>query len=282
MSAIVSAVIATTLIVTGSQPAPVTSSTPPPVWLHGQFQQGPTKVVPYPAGFVPGLEGNVPLGQSLPVGVANTEAMQDATPGPVVEVGTSQGAMVLDQVMADDAKAGVPASKVSFVVVDDPQRGSGILTFLKHVPIPGMNYTPKAVPETPYNVTVVVKQYDLLADAPNNPKSPGFMLAVVNAGFGAALYHQSSVTSDLSKVPQSNITTSVNSVGGKTTTYLVPTRTLPVVTALEKAGLPKQLGDPLNSFFKPIIDSAYSRPGSSKPTAQAKPVAAVKPAAKGK
>jgi hypothetical protein len=236
-------------------------------------------MVPYPRSFVPVLQGNEPLGASEPVGVDHAIEMQNAAPGPVIVMGTSQGALAVDDVMRRDMAAGVSKDKVSFVVIDDPQRGSGILTFAKGVHIPVLNYTPKAAPETPYDVTVVTKQYDGMADMPNNPKSPGYALAMLNAGLGAQLYHPSSVYSNLSTVPQSNITTSVNNLGGKTTTYYVPTPTLPIVTAMEKAGLPKQLGNPLNKALKPLIDSAYSHPKSpkpAKPAKLAKPTTAVK------
>lgn len=279
MSTLVTAITAATLIVSGSSNTPVTADTPAPTWLGGVFQQGQSQMVPYPAGYIPGLQGVMPLGQSVPIGVTNTIAAQNAQQGHVTEMGTSQGALVLDAVMAQDAAAGVAKNKVNFVVIDDPQRGTGIMTYLKGIRIPFVNYTPTAVPVTPYNVDVVIKQYDGLANLPDNPRSPGFLLAVANAMAGAYYYHPSSVNSDLSTVPKQNITVDVNKLGGKTTTYLVPTPTLPLVTALEHMGLPNQFGAQLNGVLQPIVNSAYSQKVSE--TLASKPAAkAAKPAKK--
>ena len=142
------------------------------------------------------------------------------------------------------------------VTPETPQRGTGILSFTPGVKIPGLKYTPKKPPVTPYDVTVVTKEYGI-SDMPNNPRSPGFGLAVINALMGAQMYHSNSVYSDLSKVPASNIHSTVNSLGGKTTTYLVPTKTLPILSPLAKIPHP-----PLNGILKPLVDSAYSRPGA--------------------
>ena len=267
--AITAATIATALIISGSAAHPVTPETPVPTWLQGEFQGSGTtsQNVLYPRSFVPGLQGNMPLGQSVPIGVRNTITLENEIPGPKTIMGTSQGALVADRVMEENFKAGVPKDQVSFVVIADPERGNGILTHFRGVPIPGMNYTPKKRKDTPYDVTVVTKEYEGLSDFPNNPRSPGFGLAVINAMMGAQMYHSNSVYSDLSKVPSKNIHTTVNSLGGKTTTYLVPTKTLPILAPLAKVPHP-----PLNGILKPLIDSAYQRGDS--------PAKVVKPAVK--
>jgi hypothetical protein len=60
-------------------------------------------------------------------------------------------------------------------------------------------------------------------------------------------------------VPQKNITTTVNSLGGVTTTYLVPTPDLPMLRPLTTLGVPQNVVDSLEKGLRPIVDSAYAR-----------------------
>lgn len=274
---VVAALLPLVLMVSGTEPAPVTVDTPVPVWLQGAYGSG--EWVPYDASMAP-LEGSKSdLGTSVGTGVVSAEAMR-ATDRPTVYLGTSQGALVLDQVMADDAAAGV--KNVSFVVIDDPNRGSGIMTGFRGVPIPVLNYTPKPLPVTPYKVDVVTVQYEGIANLPNNPASPAYIPALFNAALGSMYYHSDSVYSNLATVPASNITKSTNALGGVTTNYLVPTPTLPIVTFMERMGLPAFIGNMVNGPLKSFIDSAYTKPASSvaaKPATATKtpaPVSAVK------
>lgn len=275
---VVAVVLPLVLMVSGTEPAPVTVDTPVPVWLHGAFGSG--QWVPYDASMAP-LEGSKSdLGTSIGTGVASAESMR-ATDRPTVYMGTSQGALVLDQVMADDAAAGV--KNVSFVVIDDPNRDGGIMAPFRGVPIPVLNYTPKPVPVTPYAVSEIKVEYEGVTDFPNRPTSPGYLLALVNAAMGAYYYHSRSVFSDLATVPKSNITTSTNALGGVTTTYLVPTKTLPLLQPLVNMHVPAPIVNVLNGVLKPFVDSAYNRPAATTTAASvktaAKPEASTKPAA---
>ena len=282
---LVAALVPIVLVVGGSNPTPYEAGPVSPPYLGGVY--GPESYVPYPASLGPPFEGTTPLDQSVAAGVQSAESMQNATSQPVVFMGTSQGSLVLDQVMRDDVAAGVPASKVSFVVIENPEGDRGALTLAGHAGIEFQGYKAKPVPETPYNVTVVVREDDGVADLPNVPTSPGYMLAMVNAFMGGMYLHSTAQFSDLSKVPASNITTSVNSLGGRTTTYLVPTPTLPLLRPLVQLGVPSFIVAGLNGLLKPLVNSAYNRgttsstpAASSAVTATAakpKPVAAVKP-----
>jgi hypothetical protein len=103
--------------------------------------------------------------------------------------------------------------------------------------------------ESKYNVTVVTGQYDGYADPPDRPTN---LLAVANAIAGSQLVHIPSMLAPLSAVPASNITTTTNAKGGVTKSYLVPTKTLPLVVLnprlkAQEASLRKQ------------IDAAYIR-----------------------
>lgn len=255
--ALVAAVTPLVLIVSGSNPTPIVAGQTPPTWLHGQFSNGDdVEMVPYLAGAWP-IVGTYHLGPSVADGVANTLAMQNAALAagtPLTIMGTSQGALVIDQVIAADVAAGVGRDKVSFVVIEDPDRGSGILTFFRGVTLPFLDYKPIKPAESPYDTTVVTVEYDGVADAPTNPWN---LLADVNAVLGQ-YQHQSSVFTDLSTVPAANITRTTNSLGGVTTTYLVPTPEVPIVWALRKIGVSGPILTVLNTILKPIIDSAYA------------------------
>ena len=81
---------------------------------------------------------------------------------------------------------------------------------------------------------------------------------------------------DLTKIPAANITTSVNALGGVTTTYVVPTADLPMLRPLKALGVPQETIDALETVLRPIIDSAYVRndPAWLKPITQPVPPAA--------
>lgn len=257
IQALVAAVTPLVLIVSGSNPTPIVAGQTPPTWLQGRFTAGSdVEMVPYIAGAWP-IVGSAHLGPSVADGVANTLAMQNtalAAGIPVTIMGTSQGSLVIDQVIAADVAAGVSPGAVSFVVIEDPDRGSGILTFFRGITVPLLDYKPIKLTESPYNTTVVTVEYDGVADAPTNPWN---LLADVNAFLGQ-YQHQSSVFTDLSTVPDAYITKTTNSLGGVTTTYLVPTPEVPIVWALRKIGVPDPILSVVNKILKPIIDSAYA------------------------
>ncbi|MDH6244088.1 PE-PPE domain-containing protein [Mycobacterium sp. OTB74] len=254
---LVAAVTPLLLIVGGSSPTPDVAGETPPVWLNGQFNKGDTIVsVPYPASFGP-YEGTGPMGPSVQVGVTNALALQNVAVSqgiPTTLMGASQGALVIDQVIADDARNGVDPKAVSFIVIEDPERGSGILTGFRGITIPIIDYKPIQIPVSPYNVTVVTVEYDGIADFPNNVLN---VLADINAIMGAATYHSTVAYSNLADVPQADITVSTNGAGGVTTSYLVPTVQLPLTEPLRLLGIPAQVVDAIDRVLRPIIDSAY-------------------------
>jgi len=50
-----------------------------------------------------------------------------------------------------------------------------------------------------------------------------------------------------------------NALGGTTSTYLVPTKDLPLTEPLRRLGFPAKFVDKLDSILKPIVDAGYSR-----------------------
>jgi hypothetical protein len=71
--------------------------------------------------------------------------------------------------------------------------------------------------------------------------------------------HYDAMFADLGQVPEKNITTTVNSLGGVTTTYLVPTPDLPMLRPLTTLGVPQDVVDSLEKGLRPIVDSGYAR-----------------------
>jgi len=194
-------------------------------------------------------------------------AAASSSSGPIVAVGLSEAAQLMDDELwrlagqaATDPASAPPADQLSFVLLGDTNRS--LLGYLRGLHLPILDYTLPPVPETPYDVTVVAGEYDEFADSPDRPWN---LLAVANAiagsgyfpGFGSV--HYDSLWADLSEVPQENITTSVNSQGGVTTTYIVPTPDLPLLRPLPGMGVPQQVVDTLNTALRPIVDLGYRR-----------------------
>jgi hypothetical protein len=176
-------------------------------------------------------------------------------------LGISQGSLVVDAVQRRLA-ANSTNSELSFVTIADMNRGNGIFTHFRGVYIPILDYTPQPEPVTPYDTLVVAKEYDGWADFPDRPWN---LLATMNAIAGSGIVpgftgvHDATVSANLSQVPPKNITTAKNSLGGVTTSYLVPTPDLPLLQPLRDWGVPKPLVDTVNQLLKPVVDAGYSR-----------------------
>ena len=235
--------------------------------LGGRFSAGNTFVnVPWPGQIAP-VKGTVPLGESVAVGVDNLYAAILATPGPKIATGVSGSTMVVNEVMrrlVNDPLA-PPPDELSFLVVGDAERG--IFRPFRGVALPILDYTPKPIPVTPYDVTVVVGEYDGLGDWPDRPNP----LAMANALAGTGIFpgfgsvHWSSIWVDPAAIPPGNITTKVNAKGGTTTTYRIPTPDLPLLQPLRDQGMPEAAVDALNALLKPVVDAGYSRGGRGEP-----------------
>lgn len=199
-----------------------------------------------------------------------------STPGPKIAVGLSGSTMAINEVMRrlDAQRAIDPASvpgpeDVSFIVMGDAERGilPALVPFFGAT-IPGINYTVRPIPVTAYDVTVVKGEYDGASDWPDRPWN---LLAVANALAGSGAFegpdgeeifgsiHFDAIFTDPTNVPAENITTTVNAVGGVTTTYLIPTPSLPILLPLVANGVPQSTVDILNAVLKPVVDSAYKR-----------------------
>lgn len=196
------------------------------------------------------------LGQSITVGIANLNTHFDAalarlaTGEQFTVVGFSAGSLVVNDFMRELAldSTAPTKSQVKFILVADSSRQALIKSGSTYNP--RYDYTYRPAPETVYDIDVVTGEYDGAADMPDRWWN---VLAVVNAIAGGLFVHVPMMFSDYEAVtPEDNITTVTNSKGGVTTTYLVPTKTLPLVQLLPF--LKSQ-----EASLKAKIDAGYSR-----------------------
>ena len=215
------------------------------LWLHGAtlneipLEEVLKRVPPdygmqevhYPAQLGPWTGRTTATGaQSIALGVPALDAALRTAMGKghTVVIGESLGSLVVDQQLRNlAARPDAPdPSLVRFMLIASPGRPGGLISYLPagaYEPLTGMTIEP--IPATPYEVTVIKVQYDGIADWPDRP---WHLLSVLNAIAGALYYHPTphyspAVQAALNgQVPAENITTTVNSRGGVTTTYKVP------------------------------------------------------------
>ncbi len=234
--------------------------------LRGEFADDTRESVFWPAQSGP-FFGVITMGQSVAIGVpflhnAIDEAVE--SDDHVTVIGISAGSLVVDDVLrgfADDPSAPDP-DKVSFLLIGDGSRQmlrmgqGGIYNGL-------LDYTVQPLPDTPYDVVIVNGEYDGYVDFPDRPWN---LTAAANALAGGIFMHLNSAYADLSAVPPENVTRTVNSKGGVTTTYLVPAKNLPLVQLVPVLA-------PYEDELKEIVDAGYSRndPTEAATTAAAEP-----------
>jgi diacyltrehalose acyltransferase len=166
-----------------------------------------------------------------PLGVtALQDAVTTTSADKIIVFGYSNGALVAEQWLEQHVNdPNVPSpDRLSFVVIGNPARDSW--------------------PESPYQVIDVSRQYDAASDYPNNPDSPYYMLAVMNAGAGFWINHLN--YRDLDLDDPANAVWRV----GNTTYVLTPAPELPLL-----AGLAPYF-PALNEQLKAAIETAYIRP----------------------
>ncbi|KRE26753.1 hypothetical protein ASG82_09435 [Mycobacterium sp. Soil538] len=223
------------------EPAPATVLTISPLWpvwsidtaLEGSMcQTNHCSMVPY-----------VPF--VTPDGVRALDARLSQTTGvqpggsPTIVFGFSNGAGVAEQWMADNAgKPGAPSPQdVSFVLIGNPRRAYG--------------GTRPPITPTDYHVIDIVRQYDPMADFPDDPLN---LLALANVAAGMlSPVHLDYRSVDLDD-PANVVWTE-----GNTTYVFVPTHDLPLLQPLRAMGM-TALADKLNEPLKEIIEQAYDRP----------------------
>lgn len=245
---------ATAFTVKGTQtdhPAPYPEQLLPKLFANDSVTR-----IDYPARIL-GMDASIAVATS---GIVN--AVQNAV-GPVVVAGFSQGAVAVAH--AKQVLMSLPSQQrpgrdnLSFITIGDPAGPGGILRVLPfRVPI--LDLSPIKAPDTPYDSVIVNGEYDGWADFPDRPWN---LVSVVNAALGIVYVHGHYETVpgglDVSGVPAANITTTVNSLGGHTTRYLLPTAQLPLVQPLRDIGIPESIVAALEQPLKAIVDAGYAR-----------------------
>lgn len=240
--------------------------------LGGMFNSYERRNVPWPQQAKPVMGTRYTLAESINIGASNldaaiTQALAKLGPGEHVSVvGLSAGALVVDeQLRRLAARANtVDKSKLDFFVVADSSRSS----FNRNRYDPLVRYTYSSPVQSKYDTTSVVAMYDGFADFPDRVNN---LTAVANAIAGEFLFHVPSMQTNLAKAPAKSKTVTVNSLGGVTTSYLIPPARLPLV----------QLNPwlaPQEAKLKATVDSAYIRndkPAGAKPGSTVRPTATV-------
>lgn len=229
-------------------------------WLPG------TTPVPlaYPAqlGIVSG-PGALTADQSTDIGqqLLHAAILKELQGGePVVVAALSQGTLVVERELrylqsAPDAP--LPGD-VTFYLFGGMVRGVGDM-YLRGVTIPFIGQTFGPVPESQYNVVVVNEQWDGWANPPDRPWN---LLAVANAVMGAV--YTVNGTNDHSQTALDSVSQAIlvsrvtNSLGGVTTTYLVPRDELPVTRPLRQLGVPGWMVAEIDKALMPIVAAGYS------------------------
>lgn len=231
---------------------------------QGLSAYGVAQQIPYLASLYP-AQGTTPLDLSVATGVAATQAAIAAVPDGdrIVIVDVSQGGIVASLVEREQLAAGSTRNFL-FVRVGDPSAPTGIMGRNTGIRLPGLTFV-TAPNDSPWDRIVISHQYEGLSDWPVDQLN---VLADLNALLGAVQYHNPwSYNVDLSTLPDTAVTVTVNAVGATTTTYRIPaTGLLPILTPFKAAGINDATLAAWQKVLQPIIDSAYE-PQKTSPVA---------------
>ena len=253
---------------------------------RGYYPNANRVLVDYPAGIFTGVlpKGAPGVGPSVDIGADSLNtAIRGATSEPATAIGLSEGSLVVDAELARLAHdpTAPPPDQLSFATFGDPAGRHGFgQSFLTAVFPPGtmMPFIDFAIPgpvESQYDTTRVVTSYDGIADFPDRPDN---IVSLANALVGSIFFHTGVAFSSPGGVPPQNIRRTVNSRGGETTTYLAPTKFLPLTMPLRLAGVPDETTNQIDAVLQPVVDAGYSRNDNpaSRPTS-VDPVAGLPP-----
>jgi len=224
--------------------------------LPGYFADVEVNQIDYPAAIL-GMD------RSVAVAAEAVLAAIDTAEGPLILAGYSQGAIALTYgklvLMSRPADQRPAPDDLTFLTIGDPTGPGGIMRSLPfRVPVLGLS--PVLVPETPYDTVLVTGEYDGWSDFPDRPWN---LISLANALIGTAYVHGGYEMIpgglDISDLPARNVSVATNSLGGQTTSYLIPTERLPLVQPLRDIGVPEPFVAGLEASLKPIVDAGYAR-----------------------
>jgi len=209
-----------------------------------------------------GLDGPS-VGESVDEGAGNViAAVGEGGQGMVL--GLSEGAMVVNAVqarLASDPNA-PPSDQLAFAVYGDPigqhAFGDGFLrqNFPVGSVVPSLDFRIPPPVESQYDTYSFVSAYDSIADWPDRPDN---WMSMLNAIAGLATGHTAVAFTNPANVPARNVRTTVNSRGGKTTTFMIPEQHLPLVLPFKYLGVDEGTLNRLDAILQPMVDGGYSR-----------------------
>ncbi len=191
-------------------------------------------------------------------GVEQADIAVRETDGKVVVIGESMGSMVASRLAVELAnRPDAPSTNdIRFVLIAPPE--AGVAEYFKEgTYIPLLNYRISRVPESPYDTTIVIGEYDGWADPPDRPWN---LVSLANAVLGMAYVHGPPIAAaDPADVPRQNTTVESNSQNGTVTTHLVPTENLPLTQPFRDVGMPDKVVDKADQVLRPVVDAGYRR-----------------------
>ena len=263
---------ATAFTVKGTQtdhPAPYPEQLLPKVFANDSVTR-----IDYPAKIL-GMDASIAVATA---GIVNAvqNAFQEGM-AQVVVAGFSQGAVAVAH--AKQALMSLPSrpspANLSFVTIGDPSGPGGILGVLPFR-VPVLDLSPITAPDTPYDSVVVNGEYDGWADFPDRLWN---VVSLANAVLGIAYVHGRYETVpgglDISGIPASNITTTINSLGGRTTRYLLPTDHLPLLQPLRDIGIAESIVAAIEKPLRAVVDAGYARNDARSAATAPRPAVAV-------
>lgn len=240
---------------------------PSPGFMDSAVKDFIAPTVPDAAGYTPiavrqrsqiiGINGSVEGGIDLLL-----DAMAEQNE-PFVVFGFSQSTVVTMRVKAELAarKArGEEVPDVTFVGIGVGNRpNGGIASRLAGITIPFFDFTFNGAAPTDlgFETIDIVREFDGLADTPQFLFNP---VATLNAIFGVLFVH-ALYGPEVSLDPNSPkyVPGTVVQQYGDTTYYWIPTEDLPLFDPFRLFGMPEQVIDVFEPFFRVLVDAGYDR-----------------------
>ncbi|CAN5369640.1 hypothetical protein BH09ACT7_BH09ACT7_30440 [soil metagenome] len=224
---------------------------------------GSPHYIDYPGGFRPVSAGGLSdptYDQSVEIGLGVLESEHPGD-GDVI-VGFSQGAVIASKYKASD-----PNTKITYVLVENPNRpNGGILQRFNglHVPILDVSFNGPTVDNGAPTVDIS-RQYDGWSDFPTYPLN---FVATANAIAGIALLH-----GDTQDITDPAVLQAIKADGnpmyyqqhGSTTYYVIPTERLPLLMPFSGI-VPEPVLDALDPPLRAVVELGYDRTDYSAPT----------------
>ncbi len=221
------------------------------------------------------------MDQSMQAGVTDLEtAMAEHGNDHLVIFGASQGAAIANiekRKLAEQYPKGTEAPDIDFALIGDPNLPNGGLYARfpgLYIPILDWTFTGPEPTDTQFDTVVVTRQYDGFADFPLYPLN---FIADANAVLGMVYVHP--YQDDVSLAPDPTTSPPIHSQYGDTDYYFFPTEDLPLFGPLRTLGVPEQLIDVVEPFFKVVVELGYDRsipPGEPTPARLIPPINPVK------